>query len=179
MSADAFWSKVDMSGGKHACWPWLGSVGTWGYGNGAPHRRACLLDGRDPIGLEVHHLCSNKLCCNPKHLVVVSHKEHCKLDRTGAENGARKHPERWARGSRHWTHCKPERIARGANSSAKRHPERVPRGEQSGLSKLTTEQVVDIRKRWPDETQRDLAREFNVSDFAVHCIVHRKTWRHV
>src|SRR5438105_2799861 len=29
---DRFWSKVDCSGGKDACWPWKAHVGSHGYG---------------------------------------------------------------------------------------------------------------------------------------------------
>lgn len=31
-----------------------------------------------PIGKDIDHLCHNRLCCNPLHLELVSHKENCK-----------------------------------------------------------------------------------------------------
>jgi len=53
---------------------------------GLGHRR----DGRDyvhrvawqlaygpvPHGCEIHHKCKNKLCCNPRHLIAILHKQH-------------------------------------------------------------------------------------------------------
>jgi len=65
-----------------ACWRWLGSFTTHGYGilsqgkrNLAPHRVAFELY-RHPIpdGLVLDHLCRNRWCVNPWHLEPVTNR---------------------------------------------------------------------------------------------------------
>jgi hypothetical protein len=51
------------------------------------------------------------------------------------------------------------------------------RCEQAGNSKLTEQQVKDIRNMYANgNTQRGLARIFKVSQHAIWCIVHNRTW---
>lgn len=97
--AERFWPKVDKRG---ECWMWLGSTnGRYGKIKDCgrdlyAHRASVLLDGRDiPDGMEIDHLCRNKLCVNPKHLEVV----------TPQVNASRKvwhkriyMPKKWAKG---------------------------------------------------------------------------------
>jgi hypothetical protein len=74
-----FWSKVDQSGGRLACWLWLGST-CHGYGqvhlagrSQRAHRVAWeLLRGSIPTGLVLDHLCETKRCVNPLHLEPVT-----------------------------------------------------------------------------------------------------------
>jgi hypothetical protein len=77
------------------CWQWTGSKsGVPGfpqhaYGRYAQttcpvyvriaHRFAYeFVHGKIPAGLEIDHLCGNKLCVNPQHLELVTHQENCK-----------------------------------------------------------------------------------------------------
>lgn len=54
------------------------------------------------------------------------------------------------------------------------------RGERIAISKLQPEDVTAIRTAWECGTsQKALARQYGVTDIAIHCIVHRKTWRHL
>lgn len=79
-----------------ACWPWLGSQNDKGYGSaciqgrcGRAHRLIYeFLVGPVPQGLELDHLCRNRLCVNPAHMEPVTHREnvrrakiktHCKF----------------------------------------------------------------------------------------------------
>lgn len=87
--ADRFWAKVDK-GGPNGCWVWTGAVRTTGYGginigivNGKrdrvaqAHRVAYeLVIGPITEGLELDHLCRNRLCVNPAHLEPVTHREN-------------------------------------------------------------------------------------------------------
>ena len=78
-----FWSYVDRTGGKDACWEWQGARSPAGYGR-ITIRRA---DGRialrthryayeltyGPIadGMFICHRCDNPPCCNPAHLFAA------------------------------------------------------------------------------------------------------------
>ena len=50
-------------------------------------------------------------------------------------------------------------------------------GEKNGNSKLTAEQVLEIRAS--DKTQKELAIEFNVSQPVINYIIARKNWKHI
>lgn len=72
-------AKIEKRG-PDECWPWTGSIGTWGYGsfwldsesgNMNAHRAAyMLLVGEIAPGLVVCHRCDRPICCNPKHLFL-------------------------------------------------------------------------------------------------------------
>lgn len=79
--------KVDHTTG---CWNWTGSMSGRGYGNVSvkfdgesvrrnmsAHRVAYILAiGAVPEGHDLHHVCENKRCCNPRHLKAVTRYEH-------------------------------------------------------------------------------------------------------
>lgn len=54
-------------------------------------------------------------------------------------------------------------------------------GEQNPNSKLTKEQVVEIRRLYHEEVifQNDLAKKFNVNQPCIYKIVNYKTWRNI
>jgi hypothetical protein len=57
---------------------------------------------------------------------------------------------------------------------------RQARGESNGRSKLTGDQVSEIRKRFHiGERRSDLAREYEVSWSLVNFIVNGESWKHV
>ncbi len=67
------------------CWLWTGDRYENGYGRGwigkglsrQAHRAVYLvLVGQVPEGLVLDHLCRTKLCVNPRHLDVVTHREN-------------------------------------------------------------------------------------------------------
>lgn len=90
-AGERFLAKLDQRG-EDECWPWTaGRANEYGSFYPIPrrpvkaHRFAYeLFVGPIPDGLQIDHLCSFKLCCNPSHLEPV----------TRAENGRRA----WARG---------------------------------------------------------------------------------
>ena len=88
------------------CWIWAGSISSNGYGiystnergryvKRKAHRLMYELEyGHIPFGKVIDHLCNEKLCVNPEHLRVTTHRENI-LRSNGM--GAR-----WAKR----THCK-------------------------------------------------------------------------
>lgn len=70
------------------CWEWRGGTSGDGRGGGygrisvhghtsAVHRVMwCLIHGYLPRQKQIDHVCKNRICCNPRHLEMVTHKEN-------------------------------------------------------------------------------------------------------
>lgn len=91
---EVFWQKVDRSG---ACWIWKGAGNSAGYGRFRPvsgvlvyaHRYAYeLANGPIQEGMSIDHRCHNRMCVNPNHLRVVSHKQNAENQRGAQRNNA-------------------------------------------------------------------------------------------
>ena len=78
---DRFWARLEKT---DSCWVWPKSSASHGYGeiwdgerNVLAHRFAYeLLVGPIPAGMQVDHVCRNRLCVNPAHLRVVTNKQN-------------------------------------------------------------------------------------------------------
>ena len=93
---DRFWRKVKKL--ETGCWEWQGSIITSGYGHfwdgsrwWVAHRFAYekIYNYPIPKGLEIDHLCRNKICVNPAHLDVVTRSENTKRGLLPSIVGAR------------------------------------------------------------------------------------------
>lgn len=84
-----FWQSIRVSSG--GCWEWAGSKFGTGYGRyrhergdrgrQLAHRVSYrVLAGEFDSGLDIDHLCRNKICVNPAHLEPVPH--HVNQDRS-------------------------------------------------------------------------------------------------
>ena len=190
-----FWAKVDKTRLDSGCWIWIGMKQPNGYGrfriagrNFPAHRVSFVLAGgtfdRGPIVL--HGPCNRRDCVNPLHLSSGTQKQNIadkERDGTvarGDRNGARLHPENLARGDRNGARTRPESRARGDRNGARLYPEKRRRGEDNNKSKLTAENVMEIRDRLSaGESQRSLAKVFSVSKGLITFIAHRKIWKHI
>ncbi len=90
-----FLKKIDKQ--ENECWVWTGATyprTTGSYGQMRvgrtpgkliqAHRVSYkLYKGEIPKGLEIDHLCRNKLCVNPEHLEAVTHYENMKRGKLG------------------------------------------------------------------------------------------------
>lgn len=82
--SQVFWLKVDGDGALDECWIWTGAKGSNGYGFHSigserigAHRFAYEdVVGPIPDGLELDHLCRERLCVNPWHLDPVTRQEN-------------------------------------------------------------------------------------------------------
>ena len=163
--SERFWSKVDSSAGPDACHPFIGCRNQEGYGgvlvdgiSRKAHRIAWeLAIGPIPDGLLVLHHCDNPPCCNVRHLWLG----------TDADNNAdmmRKGRNRQQSGDRNGSRLHPERLRRGAN-----HPK----------TRLTDEQVREIRALKDRVSQESVAMIYEIDQTTVSRIQLRQTWKHV
>lgn len=54
------------------------------------------------------------------------------------------------------------------------------RGENNPISKLKTQDVLEIRRLKSEGiSEHKIAKIFGVAKYSVHCIVNRKTWKHI
>ena len=188
---ERFWSRVDVRG-EDDCWLWMGKLNTSGYGHfddtrTKPRRWTRthkfsweLRHGPVPQGMCVLHHCdvrypvgdiTYRRCCNPAHLWLGTQRQNT------ADRDAK---GRTAKGQRQSMYTHPEFRQFGDDNPARRFPEKLHRGENNPASKLTAEQVREIRKRRASgETTRILSDEFGVSMEMIRMIVKRQWWQHV
>jgi len=113
--------------------------------------------GEIPDGLSVLHSCDNRRCVNPAHLKIGTQSENIAEAR---ERG---------------------RMAKGDDHGLRKHPERSAKGSDHGRSKLTSDQVLEIRRIGSDVSVRvaDIASRFCISTTAVYDILSKRKWKHI
>lgn len=162
------------------CWDWKGVIERTGYGSMAiwhtgflAHRVSYGIHfGQFDESLCVLHRCDRRCCCNPAHLFLGTKGDNI---RDCAAKG------RTAKGDRNGRRLHPESIPRGENHPLRKNPELAARGEDCGASRLTAEQVLEIRAV-ADPKKRNfskLGRTYGISSTAVGFIYYRKTWTHI
>lgn len=72
----------------NTCWLWIANRTSAGYGNFYYRGNQWLAHrfsyensfGCIPDGLQLHHICRNKLCVNPEHLIAMTQRENLLQD---------------------------------------------------------------------------------------------------
>lgn len=157
-----FWENV-IKHGDNECWGWKLKYTDKGYGTLSvrqsaekAHRISFFIE-YGYISEDIHHTCRNRGCCNPRHLITLTHGEHTKL--TNAERPR----ESFKVGDKHiW------RV----------HPELIKRGEKHLMAKLTQTKVNKIRRlRKKGLSCRVIGKMFDISGVQVSNIVTGKQWK--
>jgi hypothetical protein len=105
--------------------------------------------GPIPEGLHVCHHCDNPPCVNPAHLFLGTRSDNMR-----------------------------DMVAKGRHV-ASTNPGTMARGSRQGLSKLTEQDVADIRERYAPGNGVVLAREYGVHPRTIMRAVNGFTWGHV
>lgn len=177
---ERFQSKVDTCGPVPAHRPELGPCHVWTASKKARAYGCFCLRGKNELAHRVSfyfangrwpepcclHRCDNESCVNPAHLFEGSHQENM-ADRD--LKGRRTPPS----GDGHYSRKKPELLARGTRHGSQTKPHRMPRGERHGMSKLTNQDVRDIRANYAlcRVTLTELAKRFAVNRTTVASVV--------
>ena len=122
-----------------ACWWWTGSATTYGYGQVSSrvdgkvrpvHAHRAVYEGMVapiPAGMAVHHLCYNKRCCNPEHLLVCTSSEHASIHK---RDYVERNPTCRVCGSDEWQHHKGKRHCGECNRRTSREWNAKKRAEK-------------------------------------------------
>jgi len=157
---DRFWSYVSNT--NSGCWRWCG--GTFGNGYGQfrwGHRKVkahrvsySLFYGPIPDGKIICHHCDNKLCVNPNHLFLGTHK-----DNTEDREMKGRHP-----------HIQTADLSGTKNPAAKINPLIVRTIRRYRYKGHTYQDLIDGVK---------FAFNITISKSQIANIIHKRSWPHV
>jgi len=150
---ERFWSKVDKSGGPDACWPWTRLADKDGYG-----KFQISTGYRSQWHVRAHRFALYlSTGTRPKNLALHD------CDNPPC--------------------CNPKHLHEGTQKKNKGDCKlrgRIARGETDGNAKLTTQNVIDLRRRLAEgEKASRIAGELNVAATTVWAAAKKKTWAHV
>lgn len=170
-----FWDKVKKT---ETCWVWTAGKNTSGYGvfslNGKSllsHRLAWEdKDGSIPTGLVIDHICRNRVCCNPKHLRVVTPKVNA-LENSFGESAINASKTECTRGhtfSYLNTHVRPDNAGRECRAC---HRLRSAKHQQTQTRKdymkqyRQTQSYKDYQKDYQKQYQQTQARKDYIKNY--------------
>jgi len=153
--AERFWSKVNKSGD---CWEWTASFNTTGRGQ-------FRLNGMMVLAHRLSYMMNHPITID----LMEGHREILVCHR--CDNPKCVNPSHLFLGS--YADNNRDKEAKGRGNP--------PKGEKHGHSKLTEDDVREIRTRYANGgvLQRQLALEYGVWQRTIGRIINRETWSHI
>jgi len=153
---ESFWSKVEIKDSPRDCWLWRGAKKPTGYGN-------VKIDSKYHIAHRVAFTLANGEIPTGYIVCHICDTPSC---------------------------CNPNHLMLGTIKSnaadmliknRQKSIIKASRGVNNGMSKLTDEDVINIRNLYKDKAknQYELASMFGVTQAAIGCVVRKDTWRHI
>lgn len=153
---DRFWAKVDKKG-ENDCWDWTASLNNVGYGQ-------FYLNGKMVSSHRVSYIINHPLTID-----LWEHREICVCHK--CDNPCCVNPAHLFLGS----------VGDNMNDKLAKGRGNQPKGENHGRSKLTEDNVREIRIKYAEGgvSQRELALKYAVSETIIGYITLRKRWTHI
>jgi len=146
MNQDRFWLKIDKISDKDNCWLWTGALNNKGYGVTTQNKKSWKAH-------RFAYLLSGKVIPDDK--PVLRHSGICKRNC-----------------------CNPDHLTPGTtleNNQDMIRDNKTTRGTKSFTSKLTEEQVKEIRTI-NNLSYSNISRKYKVSPATIRDIILNKTW---
>ncbi len=150
-----FWSRVDKSGGEDACWLWTANNNGTGYG-------IMRWRGKNQVASRISYELAHGSI--PDGLCVLH----------ACDNRACVNPLHLWVGT--YKDNMQDMIKKGRQNNVRSS---ICEGEKNPHAKLTTQQVIEIRRKYRigDVSQRALGDEYGVSDTTICEIIKRQKWK--
>lgn len=157
---ERFWQKVDKKS-DDGCWEWLGAKCSGGYGS----------FNQDGISISAHRMAWILTYGDIPEIENTDFRGTCVLHK--CDNRKCVNPSHLFLGSADDNMKDMARKGRGKT--------REENGEHNPMSKLTNDDVLEMRKLYSTGNYRqlDLANIYNIKFQTVSNIVRRETWRHI
>lgn len=147
---------------KTECWEWKGEMSNKGYGRVwymgdrfSAHRFSYMaFVGEIPSGKLILHQCDNPKCVNPNHLHPGTYRDN--INEAVARN----------------------RACKGDLNGLRRHPESIVHGDNHPKSRLTSNQVKEMRLAYNNGvSSKELAQQYGIAQRTAQRALKGETWK--
>lgn len=151
---DRFLSKIAYTANINNCWDWMGGISRGGYGN---------------FGVRINNATKNIICTRLSYFIHNNKDPYGFAVLHKCDNRKCVNPNHLYLGSNK------------DNSEDMVQKNRQASGVNNGSSKLSEQQVIEIRKEYVFRTVsfQKLANKFNLAKATVKSIIKRETWKHI
>jgi len=154
---ERFLAKVTKVKKANGCWEWISSRDRSGYGVFLYNKKVIpahriswqFFIGEIPKNKIICHKCDNRLCVNPKHLFVGTHKENA-VD-----------------------------CSKKSRNISQTNPEKIPKGEKHGNAQSSNKIILEIFKKSSNFSLNELSKIYQLRKNYIKDILTGRTWNSI